>query len=126
MENSGHRLTVLSICGIRTRDAIDYHVNETEEWFFQHKGGMLLRLVDGDEFKEFRIEEGDMFLLPGEKLTQATCILFMMADCLCVYNSRISSQHPALSSPICRYDRPSDGVRTTRSKPRSVNPPLVP
>lgn len=27
---------------------------------------MLIRLVDGDEFKEFRIEEGDMFLLPGE------------------------------------------------------------
>lgn len=43
---------------------LDYHVNETEEWFYQYKGGMLIRMVDGDEFTEYRIEEGEMFLLP--------------------------------------------------------------
>jgi 3-hydroxyanthranilate 3,4-dioxygenase len=44
----------------------DYHYNETEEFFYQIQGSITLGVYDEDELKEVRINEGDLFLLPGK------------------------------------------------------------
>jgi hypothetical protein len=42
----------------------DYHDDPVEEFFYQLKGDMLLKVHDGKEFYDVPIREGEMFLLP--------------------------------------------------------------
>lgn len=42
----------------------DYHDDAVEEFFYQLKGDMLLKVVDNGEFYDVPIREGEIFLLP--------------------------------------------------------------
>ena len=43
----------------------DYHDDPVEEFFYQLKGDMLLKLHDGKEFYDVPIREGEVFLCPA-------------------------------------------------------------
>jgi len=42
----------------------DYHDDPVEEFFYQLKGDMVLKLYDGETFYDVPIREGEIFLLP--------------------------------------------------------------
>lgn len=43
----------------------DYHDDPVEEFFYQMKGDMVLKVYKQDEFYDVPIREGDIFFLPG-------------------------------------------------------------
>lgn len=59
-ENADLMVTVVGGPNRRT----DYHDDPVEEFFFQMKGDMVLKVVDNGEFYDVPLREGDIFLLP--------------------------------------------------------------
>ncbi len=43
---------------------VDFHDDSVEEFFYQLRGDMMLKVAEGGEFHDVRIREGDVFLLP--------------------------------------------------------------
>ena len=44
----------------------DYHYNETEEFFYQLKGDIIVRIQENKKAVNVQIKEGEIFLLPAK------------------------------------------------------------
>ena len=57
-----HQFMVSVVGGPNQRK--DYHINPTEEFFFQIEGGMTLKIIENGQRRDVAIGEGEVFLLP--------------------------------------------------------------
>jgi 3-hydroxyanthranilate 3,4-dioxygenase len=53
---------IMVVGGPNNRD--DFHVNQSEEFFYQLEGNVTLRVVDDGKMKNLPLNEGEIFLLP--------------------------------------------------------------
>ncbi|MGE0173009.1 MAG: 3-hydroxyanthranilate 3,4-dioxygenase [Oligoflexales bacterium] len=53
---------IMVVGGPNNRD--DFHINQSEEFFYQLEGNVTLRVVENGKFKNFPLNEGEIFLLP--------------------------------------------------------------
>lgn len=44
----------------------DYHYNETEEWYFQIEGDIVVKIQEDGQSVDIPIKEGEIFLLPAK------------------------------------------------------------
>ncbi len=53
---------VMAVGGPNART--DFHVNQSEEFFYQIEGDMILKVIDDGRMRDIRVRAGDVFLLP--------------------------------------------------------------
>ncbi len=53
---------VMAVGGPNART--DFHVNQSEEFFHQIEGDMILKVIDDGRIRDIRVRAGDVFLLP--------------------------------------------------------------
>ncbi|KAG1670616.1 3-hydroxyanthranilate 3,4-dioxygenase [Nymphon striatum] len=66
MMHQKSQLKVMFVGGPNSRK--DFHLEEGEEFFYQKKGNMCLRVMENHQFKDIHIKEGEVFLLRGRTL----------------------------------------------------------
>jgi len=44
----------------------DYHYNESEEFFYQLEGDIVVKIIDDGKPRDIHIKEGSIFMLPGK------------------------------------------------------------
>lgn len=59
---SAENFIVMVVGGPNARK--DFHYNESEEFYYQIEGDMVLRIIENNEAIDIPIHEGDIFLLP--------------------------------------------------------------
>ncbi|MEE8460064.1 MAG: 3-hydroxyanthranilate 3,4-dioxygenase [Phycisphaerales bacterium] len=60
---NGQDFFVMVIGGPNARN--DFHVTNSEEYFYQVKGDIVVRIREAGEIKDIRIREGETFFIPG-------------------------------------------------------------
>ena len=59
----GNDFFVMVIGGPNARN--DFHQTNSEEYFFQLKGDIIVRILEGGEIKDIPVREGETFFIPG-------------------------------------------------------------
>ncbi len=59
-------MIVMVVGGPNTR--MDFHDDPVEEWFYQIRGDMMLKIAEGGEIYDVPIREGEVFMMPSHTI----------------------------------------------------------